>query len=49
MHTHPFIHVRVHCTKFYSYGTYGKKNPKLKGIVNRNFFKKLHSISVIFD
>ncbi len=32
--------VRVHCTKFYSYGTYGKEKSKLKGIVNRNFFEK---------
>ena len=44
-HTHTFMHVRVHCTKFYSYGTYNKKNKKkkkfqLKGIVNGGFFEK---------
>ena len=38
-HTHTFIYVRVHCTKFYSYGTYNKKFQP-KGIVNGNFFEK---------
>ena len=39
MHTHSFTQVRVHCTKFYSYGTYNKKF-QLKGIVNGNFFER---------